>query len=106
MIAACVPLNFFRALLSCDDLVQSSGAAAERFYFQAEVLKHRDEEVAERLVVIAAEGQVLAMLEAATGQQDGQVRIVVSIRVPHVAAEQDHRAVKQAISAFTNLGKL
>ena len=53
MMAACVSLHFFRALLSCDDLIQCSGAAAERFYFQAEVLKHRDEEVAERLVSVS-----------------------------------------------------
>ena len=56
--------------------------------------------------MIASEGQVLTMLEATAGQEDGQIRVVVGVGVPHVAAEQDHRAVQQTIFTFTILRKL
>ena len=91
---------------SFGDLVQCASAAAERVCFDTEVLKHRDKEVAQRFVLIAPEGEVLAVLETATSKKDRQVRVVVRVGIPHVAAEQDHRAVQQPDFAFTGFGKL
>lgn len=44
------------ALDSCDYLIQCAGTAAEGFCFNTKVLQHSHIEIAERLVVIAAEG--------------------------------------------------
>jgi hypothetical protein len=60
-------------------------------------LQHGDEEVAERLVVIALEGEVLAVLEASAGEEDGEVGVVVDVGVAEVAAVEDHGAVEQAL---------
>ena len=74
--------------------------------FDAEALKHRDEEVAERHVVVTFEGKMLAVLEAATGKQDGQVCVVVRVGVSHVAAEENHRAVEQSCVAVSLVGEV
>lgn len=58
---------------------ERSGAAAEFSGFNAEVLEHGDVEVTEWGVVVGAEGQVLAVLEAAASEQDGEVRIQVRV---------------------------
>ena len=44
------------ALDSCDYLIQCAGTAAEGFCFNTKVLQHSHIEIAERLVVIPAEG--------------------------------------------------
>ena len=62
-----------------NDFVECSGARSKNVRFQSHVLQHGDEEIAERSVVVALEGQVLAVLEAAAREEDGQIRVVVRI---------------------------
>jgi hypothetical protein len=69
------------------------------------VLEHGNEEIAERFVVIAFEGVVLAVLEAAASEQNGEVGVVVLVRIAHVAAEENHRAVEEAGVVFVLRGE-
>ncbi len=69
------------------------------------MLQHRHKEIAQRLVVVGLEGVMLAVVEAATGEDDGEVCVVVLVGVAHVAAEEHHRAVEQAGFVFTFRGK-
>ena len=45
------------------------------------------------------------MPETASGEIDGKIRVVVRVRVSHVAAVQDHCAVEQTLRAIKRLGK-
>ena len=49
--------------------------------FRAHLLEHGDEEVAQRCVGIALEGKVLAVFEAAAGEEDGEVGVIVRVRI-------------------------
>ena len=63
-------------------------------------LEHRDEQVRQRIIAAAVEGQVLAVPEAAAGEERRQVRRRVRVGVAEVGAVQDHRAVQQRLAAF------
>ena len=80
--------------------LQRSLAGTERRDLQAESLKHGHIEVAQGSVVFSIKGQVLAVLEAAARQEDGQVGGFVRVGIAQVAAEQDHRAVEQRLAFF------
>ncbi len=54
-------------------------AAAEGVNLQPQTLEHRDEEVRQRVVVVQVEGQMLAVLKAAAGQNDRHVSVVVAV---------------------------
>ena len=69
------------------------------------MLEHGHEEIAERFVVIAFESVVLAVFEASTGEEDWEVGVVVLVRIAHVAAEEDHRAVEQSGIIFALCGE-
>ena len=60
---------------------------------EAETLEHGDIEIRQRIVVFAVEGQVLPVPEAAAGQKNGQVAVVVGAAV-HVRSHQHHRPVQ------------
>ena len=45
------------------------------------------------------------MLEAAAGEQDRQVGVVVGVGVAHVAAEEHHRPVQQTLVPFAVFGE-
>ena len=49
---------------------------------------------------------MLAVLQTATSQQDGQVGVVVRVRVAHVAAKENHRVVEQTCFSFPLLGEI
>ena len=49
-------------------------------------------------IIVAPEGNMLAMLEASAGEQNWQVRIVVNVRITHAAAVEHHGAVKQPLA--------
>ena len=61
---------------------QRAGAAAELVRLDAQALQHRHVEVAQRRRLCRVEGQVLAVLEAAAGEQDRQVLHRVRWRRP------------------------
>lgn len=73
--------------------------------FQAESLQHADVQVGKWGVVGLVECQVLAVFEASTAQQDGQVAVVVAAAV-HVRSEQHHRPVEQVRVSFGCLFQL
>ncbi len=77
-----------------------SCAAGEFIGFDAEALEHRDEEIGERVVVGLVEGEVLAVLVAAAGEEHGQVVGVMVIAVAEIAAVEDLRVVEQGSVAF------
>ena len=68
---------------------QSSGAGTELLRFDAQPLEHGHVEVAEGRWVIRVEGQVLAVLQAASSQKDRQIPGGMAARVAQVAAEED-----------------
>ena len=69
--------------------------------FEAEALEHADVEIGERGRGFWIEGEVLAVLEAAAGQQHGQVDVRVGVRAAHAGAIEDHRAVEQRLAHKT-----
>ena len=75
-------------------------AGAERLGFDAHLLQHAHEQVGQRVVLGAIEGDVALVLEAAAGQQDRQVVVVVRRRVAQVARIEDQRAIQQRLVAF------
>ena len=66
---------------------QGAVAAGEVVGFDAHLLEHRDIEIGEGGVVPRVEGEMLSVLEAAAGQQDGQVAWVVCICVPQITSQ-------------------
>src|SRR5947209_10262800 len=66
------------AVLPRSNLAERPGAAAEAVDFEAHLAGHAQEQVRQRLVVLAVKGDVSRVLEAAARQQDRQV--VVGVR--------------------------
>ena len=87
------PTTAQRGLLHSDH-VQVSRVGSEGVSFDSKVLQHGHEQIAERLVVLAVEGEVLAVAEAAAGQQDGKIGGVVDVCVPEIAAVENHGVVQ------------
>ncbi len=48
---------------------------------------------------------MLAVLEAAAGEQDGEIGVVVRVRIAHVAAVEHHGAIEEALAAFLLSGQ-
>jgi hypothetical protein len=88
------------------ELVEGSRITPKGVGLDAHILQHGNEEVAERLVVIPLEGEVLAVLKAAAGEEDGKVGVVVDVGISKVAAVEDHGAVEEALSAFLFVGEV
>src|SRR5262249_39923964 len=70
------------------------GARPEGVDLHAELTKHHDIEVTQRLVIRTIEGQVLTVFEPAARKQDWQV-IHGMVTAAHVAAHQDHRPIEK-----------
>ncbi len=83
-----------------------AGAAAKRIRLDAHAAQHGNKEIAERRVVIAFEGDVLAVFETTTGQNDGKIRVVVDVGLAHVAAVKHHGAIQQTFVAFRLAGQI
>ena len=79
-------------------LAEHARAAAEAIRLDAHLVQHADEEVGQRLVVLAVEGDVTGVAEAAAGEQDRQVVAGVRRGVPQVAAVEHHRLIEQRSS--------
>ena len=84
---------------------EASAAAGEGVRLNPHALHHAHEQIAERSVVVALEGEMLAMLESPAGEQNGQVGIVVNVRIAHVAAVEHHGAVKQPLAILFLAGQ-
>src|SRR5262245_49229094 len=67
---------------------QRARASAELVRLDAQPLQHADEEVAQGRVLLV-ESEVLAVLEAAAGEQDGEVLDGVAAAVAEVAAQEN-----------------
>ena len=78
--------------------LEASAAASEGVSLNPHALHHAYEEIAERSVVITLEYNMLTMFESAAGEQNGQVGIVVDVRITHAAAVQNHGAVEQPLA--------
>ena len=75
-------------------------AARELVRLDAHALQHGDEEIRQRLVVLLVEGEMLAVLEAAAGEDEREIRRVVGVRVGEVRAVEEHRVVEQRAVGF------
>ncbi|MEY4483419.1 MAG: hypothetical protein RL693_871 [Verrucomicrobiota bacterium] len=83
-----------------------AGAGTKHGRLGAHVLEHGYEEIAERGVVVLLEGVVLAVVDSASGEDDGEVGVVVLVGVAHVAAEEDHGAIEEAVAVFAFGGEI
>jgi len=72
-----------------------AGAGAESIGVGAEAVEELDVEIAEGRVLLRVEGEVLAVLEAAAGDEDRHVLVVVAAGVAEVASEHDDGAIQQ-----------
>src|SRR4051794_98051 len=60
-----------------------SPAGGKLVRLDSQALEHGDEEVGERVIVLLVEGEVLAVPEAAAGQEHGQVDVGVRVGAAH-----------------------
>ena len=79
---------------------QRPRSACELLRLDSQPLEHADEQIGQRLVVLLAKLEVMAVFKTATSKQDGQVFRVVVVSVAEVASEKEHRAVEQRGSCF------
>ena len=79
---------------------QFASAAGKGFSLKTHLVEHVDEEVTECGVVFFVVRQVAAVLQAATGQQDGVVTRIMSAGVAEVAAEKCECVVEQRATRF------
>ena len=70
------------------------------------MLEHRDEQVAQRSVVLAPVRDVLPVGEAAPSDKNRQVDRRVRVRIAQIAAEQDRRLVDERAVRVGPLGEL
>src|ERR1700722_6738672 len=85
---------------------QGAGAVAELVHFQTEALEHRYVEVAQRRVALRVESEVLAVFEAAPGEQHRHVLDAVDAGVGKVAAEEHRGPLEQGGAVFLGVLQL
>lgn len=73
---------------------QRPRAAGKLVRFDAEVLKHGDEEIRHWRIVLRVEGEVLAVFETAAGEDEGEILVTVGVGVAEAAPVEDLGAVK------------
>lgn len=69
------------------------------------MLEVGSEEIGEgwRLVIFGIEGEVLAVLEASAGGDDGEVTVVMAGGVAEVGAAEDRGLIEEGVVAFLDL---
>src|ERR1044072_7851341 len=89
--------GFFSILLRQNQVAEGPGAQCKLLGFQAEALKHRKEQIAERRTPQTGRRKdlVLAVPKTAAGQNDRQVVIGVRVAITHPAAEQHHGSLQK-----------
>jgi len=65
-----------------------------------ELMKHRQEYIAQRLILRGVESHVTRVVESAACQQNWKVGAAVNIRVAQVAPVQNHRLIKHAARSW------
>src|SRR5581483_3896203 len=70
------------------------GTRAELIRLDSQALQYRNKKIRQRIVPLAIEHQVLAVLESTTRKQHRKIGRHVSGRIPEIAAVKDHRAVE------------
>ena len=68
-------------------------------------MQHGEEHIRQRIVPLAVEREVLAVAEAAAGQDRRQVEAGVRVGVAEVGAVEHHRAVEQRLPLFVRRGE-
>src|SRR5215217_5876342 len=63
-------------------------------------MQHREMKVRQRIIVVAIEYQMLAVLEAATGEDDRQIRRQMRVGVVEVRAEEHLCTIKERLATF------
>src|SRR5437016_389121 len=58
------------------------------------------ERMGKRVVVLAVEGEVLAVPESAAGKECGKIRGDVGVGVAEIRSVQNHRAIEQRVGFF------
>src|SRR5262245_20894344 len=84
-------------------LADHSRATAESIHLDTHSLDHAHEQVRQRPVVLALEGDVPGVAEAAAGEQDRQVVARVGRGVAHIAAVEHDGLLEQAEAAFAGI---
>ena len=54
---------------------------------------------------MARKGEVLAVAKPASGEQNGEVGVVVDIGIAHIAAKEHHGTVEQAVGSLPSGGE-
>ena len=65
-------------------------------------MEHGHEEISRWCVVLGVEGEVLAVLESATGEDEREVLVAVGVGIAEAAAVQDLGAVEQGAGGFVD----
>src|SRR5206468_4074271 len=76
---------------------------AELVRLNAQALEHAHVEIAQGWRAVRIEVQMLAMLEAAAGDEYGQILDGMAAAVAEIAAKINHRAVEQCVAGFFRL---
>ena len=84
---------------------ERSVAGPEMIGFDAQTLEHAHVEIAQGRRVLRIEMQVLAVLEAAAGEEDGEIFRRVAAGVAGIAAGENGGAVEEVGVAFAGLAE-
>src|SRR6185436_18153085 len=82
---------------------QRSRARPKLVRFDAQALEHADVEIAQGRRVLWLEGEMLAVLETTTGEENRQVLRGMAAAVAEVAAQENGRAVEQIRAVLLRL---
>ena len=84
---------------------QRAGAGAELVSFDAQVLKHGNEEVRHWRVADGVEGKMLTVFEAAAGEDEGEVLVAVGVGVAEAASIKHLRVIEQRAAGFGDVAE-
>lgn len=68
-------------------------------------MENAEEEVGQRGVVVCVEGEVLAVLEVATGKEDGEVLVVMGVGTAHTGPVKNGSVVEETAVVFFGIGE-
>ncbi|MDB4617568.1 hypothetical protein OAE25_02815, partial [Verrucomicrobiales bacterium] len=71
-------------------------AASKAVSLDAHLLKHPDEDITQRGVVVLVKRQVLPVAKPTTREDNWEVVVIVNVGITHVAAIENHGVVQQA----------
>src|SRR6266404_3714500 len=65
-------------------------------------LEHRNKEIRQWIVMVLVEREMLAVLEAASGDYRGQIGSDMGVGVAEICSIKDHGALEQGVTIFTH----